>query len=61
MTKVECVNCGEFHQVDSIEGQVGAKHAKVKYTCPKNGIRYGSHRFVAELKDVSQQDDELAV
>jgi hypothetical protein len=61
MTKVECVNCGEFHQVDSIEGQVGDKHAKVKYTCSENEIRYGSHRFVAELKKVNQQDDELVV
>jgi hypothetical protein len=61
MTKVECINCGEFHQVDSIEGQVGDEHAKVKYTCPENGTPYGSSRFVDELENVNQQGDELAV
>jgi hypothetical protein len=59
MTKVECVKCGEFHQVDSIEGQVGDKHAKVKYTCPENEVLYGAQRLVKNMKHVTQQNEEL--
>lgn len=61
MTKVKCINCGEFHQVESLEGQVGDEHTKVKYTCPENEILYGSTRFVDELKEVNQKDGELVV
>lgn len=55
MTKVECVNCGEFHQVESIEGQVGDKHAKVKYICPENGVLYGAQRLVENMKRYSTE------
>lgn len=59
MTKVKCINCGEFHQVDSIDEQVGDEHAEVKYTCPENRVLYGAQRLVERLKDVAQQNEEF--
>lgn len=45
--------------MDSIEGQVGDEHAKVKYTCSENEILYGAHRLVENMKNVTQEGQDL--